>query len=226
LRVFDAALLAEIAQELLATLPESPAADPRLRQLGRVVTAVDGTLLRALPQVTQACFGTRHDHGWRMHAQFEVLRGAVAKATVTDASGRGEASEKQVLREQLEAGRCYVMDRGYEQFSLFNAIRAAGSDYVCRVRNDHVFQAERTAALSADAEAAGVRKMPRVGSVRRTPSGSNCRTTPCAASWFAARNTPNAAVDDVRQARKNWCWRRICSRRRPRSWCCCIVTAG
>lgn len=155
LRVFDAERLVEIVQELLSQIPTATA-DPRLKQLTQIPTAVDGTLLLQLPQITQACFGLRKDRGWKMHTHFEVLRGVPTMARVTDASGQGEASEKQVLRNTLETDRCYLMDRGYEEFSLFNAIVAASSSYVCRVRNDHHFTLEALRPLSAEAEAAGV----------------------------------------------------------------------
>jgi hypothetical protein len=121
------------------------------------LTAVDGSLLAKLPQLTQAAWQTsRHPHGWRMHAHFEVLRGVPVRVTVTDGRNRGASNEKTVLRRALEADRCYVLDRGYEQFSLFNAIVAAGSSYVCRIRADHHFTAQTTRALSPAAVAAGV----------------------------------------------------------------------
>ena len=156
LRVFDPELLVEIIQELLAQLPDSPAADPRLKELRHIPTAVDGTLLRQLPQITQACYALRKDRGWKLHAHFEVLRGAPTFASVTDASGRGAASEKAVLKSSLQADRCYIKDRGYEDFKLFNAIVAARSSYVCRVRNDHHFNVAETRALTPEAEAVGV----------------------------------------------------------------------
>jgi hypothetical protein len=156
LRVFDPELLLEVIQDLLGQLPETSSADPRLTALRHVPTAVDGTLLRQLPQVTQACFAARKDRGWKLHAHFEVLRGAAVVAQVTDASGQGEASEKAVLRATLQADHCYLTDRGYEEFALFNAIVAAGSSYVCRVRNDHHFTAEEQRVLTAEAQAAGV----------------------------------------------------------------------
>lgn len=156
LRVFDPELLAPIIEELLGQLPESPSRDPRLNQLTHVPTAVDGTLLLRLPQITQACFASRQDRGWKMHAHFEVLRACATRARVTDGSGRGPAGEKAVLRASLEADRCYITDRGYEEFALFNAIGAAGSSYVCRVRGDHAFTAVETRELTAEAIAAGV----------------------------------------------------------------------
>ena len=156
LRLFDSERLVEIVQELLGQIPDSPTADTRLKTLTHIPTAVDGTLLRQLPQITQACFAARSDRGWKLHTHFEVLRGVPTFSQVTDASGQGAANEKQVLRGSLRADRCYITDRGYEEFSLFNAIVAARSSYVCRVRNDHHFTAQETRALGPEAVAAGV----------------------------------------------------------------------
>lgn len=156
LRLFDSERLVEIVQELLGQIPDSPTADTRLKTLTHIPTAVDGTLLRQLPQITQACFAARSDRGWKLHTHFEVLRGVPTFSQVTDASGQGAANEKQVLRGSLQADRCYITDRGYEEFSLFNAIVAARSSYVCRVRNDHHFTAQETRALGPEAVAAGV----------------------------------------------------------------------
>ncbi len=156
LHLFDPQLLVEIIQELLGQIPQSPTADPRLKALAHVPTAVDGTILLQLPQITQACFGSRQDRGWKLHTHFEVLRGVPTLGLVTDASGKGAASEKAVLRSSLQAERTYITDRGYEDFSLFNAIVAARSSYVCRVRNDHHFTPVQVRELTAEARAAGV----------------------------------------------------------------------
>lgn len=168
LSVFDADLLVEIIQDLLGQLPNSPTADPRLKQLRHVPTAVDGTLLLKLPQITQASFASRQDSGWKLHTHFEVLRGVPVSAQVTDASGKGKANEKAVLRATLQADRCYLMDRGYEEFSLFNAIVSARSSYVVRVRNDHHFAAEQARKLSDEGQTAGILsdELGRMGSPR------------------------------------------------------------
>lgn len=156
MHLFDPELIVPILKDLLGKIPQSPAADPRLKALAQIPTAVDGSFLLQLPQITQACFAWRKDRGWKLHAHFEVLRGVPSFARVTDASGRGAASEKAVLKAALAADRCYIVDRGYEEFSLYNDIVAAGSSYVGRVRNDHHFQAETMRELSAEAVAAGV----------------------------------------------------------------------
>jgi hypothetical protein len=158
MHLFDPSLLAEIAQELLDQVPRSPTADPRLRALAHVPTAVDGTLLLRLPQITQACFASRKDRGWKLHTHFEILRGVPTFAHVTNASGRGAASEKAVLKASLVADHCYVIDRGYEEFALFNAIVAAQSSYVGRVRNDHYFHQEELREVPPEATAVGVQE--------------------------------------------------------------------
>jgi hypothetical protein len=170
LRVFDPELLVEIIQELLGELPNSKSADRRGKSLAHIPTAVDGTLLRKLPQVTQACFASRRDRGWKLHTHFEVLRGVPSFARLTDASGQGAASEKAVLRGSLESDRCYLTDRGYEDFSLFNAIAAIGSSYVCRVRNDHHFTVGEVRSVTDEGRLAHVLEdqCGRMGSPRST----------------------------------------------------------
>ena len=154
--VFDPELLREIVGELIERAPLQAEHDPRLKDFAHTLTAVDGSLLKTLPQITQACFATRKDKGWKLHTHFEILKGVPVKMAVTNATGKGDAAETKVLRRQLEADRCYVTDRGYEDFSLFNNIVAARSSYVCRIRNDHHFAADEVCELSEEAMAAGV----------------------------------------------------------------------
>lgn len=155
-RVFRTEGLQEIIGELGEQLASLPTSNRWSEATGRL-TAVDGSLLAKLPQITQAAWQTRrHPDGWRMHTHFEVFRGNPVKVEVTDGRNKGDSNEKASLRRLLEADRCYVMDRGYEQFSLFNAIVAAGSSYICRVRGDHHFSPSTTNELSAEATAAGV----------------------------------------------------------------------
>jgi hypothetical protein len=145
-------IVAELFQQSRPVL-----ADRRLDCLTQTLTAVDGTLLARLPQITQAAWQTRrHPDGWRLHTHFEVLRGLPCQVTLTDGRNRGPSNEKHVLGHHLEPARCYVTDRGYEQFSLFNQIVEVGSSYVCRIRNDHHFEATQTRSLSEAAQAAGV----------------------------------------------------------------------
>jgi len=58
------------------------------------------------------------------------------------------------MRNSIQRDRLYVMDRGYEMFKLFNEIVAAGSSYVCRVRdNSSPEMLEKTSLSIEDIEA-------------------------------------------------------------------------
>jgi hypothetical protein len=155
-QVFEPERLQVIVEGLLGEVEVLPH-DSRLDQLKQALVAVDGTLLKRLPQITQAAWQSRkHPDGWRLHAQFEILRGVPRRMDLTDGRNRGPSNEKQVLRSTLEKDCCYVTDRGYEQFSLFNAIVDAGSSYVCRVRDDHLFSADVEQPLSPESQAEGI----------------------------------------------------------------------
>ena len=49
-------------------------------------------------------------------------------------------ARKQAELMEMEAGRFYVLDRGYEQFRLFQAILDVGSSFVCCVREQMTWQ--------------------------------------------------------------------------------------
>ena len=72
------------------------------------------------------------------------------------------------------------MDRGYAAFSLFNAIVAAGSSYVCRARDNSVYEvveqrplsAARSSALLDSLEAAELRFLHEWGEAWRSSEGT------------------------------------------------------
>jgi hypothetical protein len=157
--VFEPELLREIVEELGAQL-QPVAADTRLAEVRDTVTLVDGTLLKALPRITEAMWlttrtGTKH-HAWRLHAQFELDKHVPLRMDLTNGRNSGPSDEKSVLREHLQQDRCYVMDRWYAQFTLFNDIHRIQSSYVCRLRDNTVAEIVEDRALSAEAIQAGV----------------------------------------------------------------------
>jgi len=138
-RVFDPSLMRGIVQELGEHLMPI-ARDPRLADVKHLVTLVDGTLLKALPRIAQALWlttrsGTAH-HAFRLHTQFELDKSVPARMDLTIGRNTGDSDEREVLKRTLQPDRCYVMDRGYAKFALFNAIHAVDSSYVCRVRDN------------------------------------------------------------------------------------------
>jgi hypothetical protein len=158
--VFDPEPVKQIASELAAQL--EPLGNQRqFPEVKQLITAVDGTVVKTLSRIVQAAYlrsptDGRSMSAWRLHTHFEVERGLPVRIDVTGAGSQGENDERAVLRHALQADRCYVMDRGYAQFSLFNAIVAAGSSYVCRVRDNSVYAVVEQRPLSVEAQAAHI----------------------------------------------------------------------
>jgi hypothetical protein len=126
--VFDPELLVPIINELAADL-RPRATDPRLRDIRHIVTAVDSTLVKTLPCLTEAMYSRTKDSQtrfyWRLHTHFEIDRHLPVRIDATDPASRDHSNEKDVLRKHLQADHCYVMDRGFAQFRLFNDIADA-----------------------------------------------------------------------------------------------------
>lgn len=158
-RLFDPETLSDVVAELTVGL-RGVQKDPRLAALKNPLTAVDGTLLKALPRMVESAWVSTKDsrtlHAWRLHLHFDVDRWVPTRVELTGPSNSGESDEKAVLRKSVEAGRTYVMDRWFGQFTLLNAIAKAGSDYVCRVRDNSRFEVVEVRPLTAEAIAAGV----------------------------------------------------------------------
>ena len=164
MRVFDPVHLEPIIEELIAGLPSShPGLGPDRtippsipRELAQQLVAVDGSSLRALPQIVSMA-GKAHGQGkWKLHLQFRPLTGTPAKATITREQFQGEGDERDVLAQNLEPGCVYIKDRGYERYSLLNEIVAAQSDYVMRMKQDRPMEVLESRPVSQEAQQARV----------------------------------------------------------------------
>ena len=158
-QVFEPERLKEIIAELGEQL-QPIARDTRLRDVQQAVTLVDGTLLRGLPVLVQAALAdpraAKVQGKCRLHTQFDLERFVPVQVEVTDGVGEGESDERAVLARVLQKGRCYVQDRGYAKFALFNGIVAAGSSYVCRLRDNSRYRIEQQRTLAAEDIEAGI----------------------------------------------------------------------
>jgi hypothetical protein len=155
--VFEPERLKEIIAELGAQL-EPVGRDPRLKDVRHTITLVDGTLLKGLPLLMQAVAedprAAKYKAKWRLHFQFEVERHIPAEFELTQGASGGKADERAVLQRMIEPGRCYVKDRGYAKFTLFNAIHGKNSNYVCRLRdNSNLHVLEERPLIAEDVEA-------------------------------------------------------------------------
>jgi hypothetical protein len=149
-RLFDPeplqALIGELAEQ---ALPLSAGQDAALL---RGLTAVDGSLLPALPKMAWALWCDEQHRAAKLHLHFDVFKGVPCAATLTDGNG----NERQQLHATVQPDRLYVIDRGYAEYQLFQNIIDVGSSFIGRVRDNAVYEVVEERPLSAEARKAGV----------------------------------------------------------------------
>jgi hypothetical protein len=142
-RIFDADLLLGIIGELADKLPTFKG-NRELDGIRGIITLVDGTVLSALPKLVKSMWSdVKGKHGIKLHTHFELLKGVPTRMDLTD----GDGDERTVLQSSLLSDRVYVMDRGYAKFELFADILKVNSSFVCRVRDNSVFEVLEDKAL-------------------------------------------------------------------------------
>jgi hypothetical protein len=149
-RVFDPALLRPLLGELAAQA--GPVITGKEADALATLTAVDGSFWRGLPRMAWALWMSPDHRGAKLHLHFDVLKGVPVDATLTPAA----CSEPGQLRAMLQAGRLYVIDRGYAGYGLFADILRAKSSFIGRLQEDAAFTVQQERPLSAAARAAGV----------------------------------------------------------------------
>lgn len=149
-RVFDSELLKDLIEELSDQLP-NVSGIPGFDESRGVLTAVDGTLIEAVANMAWATWRSDRN-GIKIHTQFEILKGVPVDMEVTDAN----TDEKAILRELLQPDRIYVLDRGYAKYTLLQEIINIKSSFVCRIRDNAVFQEIQNNPLSEKAQSEGI----------------------------------------------------------------------
>jgi hypothetical protein len=156
--VFDPELLTLIIEELGQKL--QPVKNVGRGYVKHTLTAVDGSVVKTLATITQAAY-LKNCHGasksaWRLHTHFDIDHHVPRRIDVTPGLNSGKSDEKNVLRKVLQPDHCYVMDRWYGEFLLWNDIHAIKSSYVCRVRDNSVYEVIEERPLSEEARAADI----------------------------------------------------------------------
>ena len=149
-RVFDSKRMQEIIQELAGQL-QPVSRHAKLDDLTGLLTAVDGSLINALSKMTWALWKT-DQNAVKAHTFFDLEKHVPVKISITEGNG----NEKEVMANHLEAGRIYVMDRGYASFALFQKILDKSSSFVCRLRDNSIYECLEKRELTKDAIDAGI----------------------------------------------------------------------
>jgi Transposase DDE domain len=149
-QVFDAPLLHDVIAELGARLaPAMPVAEQAALQH---LTAIDGSLLPALPKMAWALWQDAQHRAAKMHVAFEVWRQVPVGVTVT----AGNAPERTELRRLVRPGGFYVMDRGYADYALFQELHDLPCSFLVRVQYNAAYEVQQEHEVSPAAAAAGV----------------------------------------------------------------------
>ncbi len=151
-QVFDPVFMEPILNDL-AERAKGGEVDPRLDKLLHALVAADGSFLKCLPSMVWALFRHQSKHrGVKMHVQLDVASGVPLQVNLTAAN----ASEKKVLRKHLRQAVLYILDRGYIDYSLFQAIHDAGSLVVARLKDNSSYTVLEDRPLRRADRAAGV----------------------------------------------------------------------
>lgn len=146
-------LARELARQVQAQGLAAQQGDPRLRALLKSLTAVDGTIFRAVERMNWAP-AAGHGKAVRLHLHFSVLEEAPEDWTITP----GATSETEIFEGKAQAGAFYVGDRLYAQrHAVLEELRQKGVNFVFRLGNHVIMEpVEEPRALSAQDVAAGV----------------------------------------------------------------------
>lgn len=131
--LFAPEVLDQVVRTLASqVLGRSQGGDARVRQALQALTAVDGTLLRAVPRMAWARSG---GPAWavRLHLHFSVLDQIPEAWTVT----AGTVCERHVFRQKIPSGAMVVADRYFgEPYALMKELQRRQVDFVIRLHND------------------------------------------------------------------------------------------
>jgi hypothetical protein len=133
--VFDPAILEKVVRELAQeNQGRGQGGDARVRQALRALTAVDGTVLRAVPRMAWAPSGGPGT-AIRLHLHFNVFDQIPEAWPITP----GNVSEPKVLAQTVAPGAFIVADRNYgHDFALLAQLQKRGIDFVLRLYNNLV----------------------------------------------------------------------------------------
>lgn len=106
---------------------------PEMAVLGQLY-CIDGSLFPALTKMAWAEYKSK-SRAIKLHLCFELNR-MIAVQFVVEA---GNSSEREALRQMLQAGVTYIADRGYVCFQLLADIVAAQAHFVMRMKANLVY---------------------------------------------------------------------------------------
>jgi hypothetical protein len=134
-QVFDPQILEKVVRQLAQeNQGRGQGGDARVRQALKALTAVDGTVLRAVPRMAWAPAGGPGT-AVKLHLHFNVFDQIPEAWPITP----GNVCERKVFAQTVQPGAMIVADRNYgHDFALLAQLQARGIDFVLRLFNNLV----------------------------------------------------------------------------------------
>jgi DDE family transposase len=151
--VFEPEILEKVVRQLAQeNQGRGQGGDVRVRQALRALTAVDGTVLRAVPRMAWAPAGGP-GKAIRLHLHFSVFDQIPQDWSITP----GNVCERKVFDQTVEAGAMIVADRQYSHdHALLAGLQKRGVHFVLRLFNNLVLKTVEERPLSQADQQAGV----------------------------------------------------------------------
>ena len=133
--LFDPEILAEILRQLAREARGRPEfGDPRVRQAVQSLTAVDGTVVRAVNRMAWASVG-KNGSAVKLHLHFSVLDQVPEDWTITPA----KVCERKTLKGKAQPGKFYVADPLYsDDYAFLGKLVRQKTDFVFRLPGNAV----------------------------------------------------------------------------------------
>jgi hypothetical protein len=133
--LFDPEILATVVRQLAREAKgRAQFGDPRVRQAISVLTAVDGTVLRAVNRMAWASVG-KNGCAIKLHLHFSVFDQLPADWTITP----GQVCERKTLKTKVQPGAFYVADRLYsDDYAFLGRMQRQQIDFVLRLPGNAV----------------------------------------------------------------------------------------
>jgi Transposase DDE domain len=167
--LFGPEVLDQVVRKLAKqALGRAPGGEVRTRQALAALTAVDGTLLRAVPRMAWA---PAAGPSWavRLHLHFSVFDQVPEAWTITP----GKICERKVFDQTVQPGAMVVADRYFSQnHALLEELRNRGVQFVFRLKDNTVLESvDPERVLTAQDRSAGVvwDRQVRLGQVAHGP---------------------------------------------------------
>ena len=152
--LFDPEILATIVRQLAREAKgRAEFGDPRVRQAIGVLTAVDGTVLRAVHRMAWASVG-KNGSAIKLHLHFSVFDQLPEDWTITP----GHVCERKTLKAKVQPGAFYVADRLYsDDYAFLGRMLRQKIDFVLRLPGNAIrTPASPARPLTPEDRAAGV----------------------------------------------------------------------